>query len=84
MIQQGLTCQRMERFTEYLFDQQDQVTQAALIRKAILEARSPRLSDLSQMLPGNQDDSTLPESHRWCWTGSSAIVGCWKPLRQRG
>ena len=50
MIHQGLTCQRMEQFTEYL-----QVTKAALILKAILEARSPRLSDLSQVLPGKPE-----------------------------
>ena len=62
MINQVLTYQRMEQFTKYLFDKQDQVTKAALILKAILEARSPRLSDFSQVLPGNQDDPTLPES----------------------
>ena len=51
MIHQGLTCQQMEQFTEPLFDKQDQVTKAALILKAILEARSPRLSDLRTPRP---------------------------------
>jgi len=52
MIHQVLTCKRMEQFTEYLFDDPRQVPKAALILKAILAARSPRLSDLSQMLSG--------------------------------
>ena len=52
MINHVRTCKRMEQFTEYLFDDPHQVSKAALILKAILAARSPRLSDLSQMLPG--------------------------------
>ena len=53
MINQVLTYKRMGEFTEYLFDKKDQVTKAALILKAILEA--PRLSNLSQVLPGSPE-----------------------------
>jgi len=48
-----LTFRRMEQFTDYLFNNRDEARKAALILKAILEARSPRLSDISQALPGN-------------------------------
>lgn len=53
MNHQVLTFRRMEQFTDYLFDSKDQARKAALILKAILEARSPRLSDISQAMPGN-------------------------------
>ncbi len=48
---QILTFKRLEQFTDYLFDPKDQAQKAAVIIKAILEARSPRLSDISQMMP---------------------------------
>jgi hypothetical protein len=50
----------MEEFTDYLFDDTDQVPKAALILKAIPDARSPRLSELPQQLPQLQDDPTFP------------------------
>ena len=53
MNSQILTFRRMEQFTDYLFDDREEARKAALILKAILEARSPRLSDISQALPGN-------------------------------
>lgn len=53
MNHEVLTFKRMEQFTDYLFDRKDQAHKAALILKAILEARSPRLSDISQEMPGN-------------------------------
>ncbi len=43
------------RFARFLFDQDDQATKAGCILQAILEARSPRLSDISQRMPGNPD-----------------------------
>lgn len=55
MNHQVLTFKRMEQFTDYLFDPKDQAHKAALILKAILEARSPRLSDISQAMPGNPE-----------------------------
>jgi hypothetical protein len=42
-----------EEFAQYLFDRQDQAKKAAGIMQGILEARSPRLSDISQRMPGN-------------------------------
>jgi hypothetical protein len=45
-----LTFRRMGQFTDYLFDSKDQARKAALILKAILEARSPRLSDICQVM----------------------------------
>jgi len=53
MNNQVLSFKRMEQFTEYLFDSKAQARKAALILKAFLEARSPRLSDISQKMPGN-------------------------------
>jgi len=55
MNHQLLTFRRMEQFTDYLFDSKDQARKAALILKAILQARSPRLSDISQEMPGNPE-----------------------------
>ncbi len=55
MNHQVLTFRRMEQFTDYLFDSKDQARKAALILKAILEVRSPRLSDISQAMPGNPE-----------------------------
>ena len=39
-------------FARLLFDREDQALKAARIMQAILEARSPRLSDISQRMPG--------------------------------
>lgn len=58
MNDQVLTFKRMEQFTDYLFDSKDQARKAALILKAILEARSPRLSD-SWGMPGNRKRSSV-------------------------
>jgi len=55
MNDQVLTFRRMKQFTDYLFDSKGQARKAALILKAILEARSPRLSDISQGMPGNPE-----------------------------
>jgi len=43
----------MEQFTDYLFNSTDQARPAALILTAILQARCPRPSDISQEMPGN-------------------------------
>lgn len=55
MNQHVLSFKRMKQFTEYLFDLQDLALKAATILKAILRARSPRLSDISQAMPGNPE-----------------------------
>jgi hypothetical protein len=39
-------------FAQLLFDSKDLARQAAVILKAILEAQSPRLSDIAQKMPG--------------------------------
>lgn len=46
---------KVQEFVQTLFDQPDIVRKAALIIEAILEARSPRLSDLSHKLPASPD-----------------------------
>jgi len=48
----------MQDFCQYTFDRDDQVENAALILQAILEARSPRLSDLSHKMPAYPDAKT--------------------------
>ena len=42
-----------EAFAGFLLDRQDQTEKAARIMQGILEARSPRLSDISHRMPGN-------------------------------
>ncbi len=42
-----------EAFARFLFDRQDQAEKAARIMQGMLEARSPRLSDISHRMPGN-------------------------------
>jgi len=41
------------RFAQCLFDEESVARRAAHILRAILKARSPRLSDISQRMPGN-------------------------------
>jgi hypothetical protein len=41
------------QFAQYLFDGEDQAKKGGAILQAMLEARSPRLSDISQHLPGS-------------------------------
>jgi len=53
MKNQIITFRRMRKFTEYLFDSKEKSKKAAMIIKAILDSRSPRLSDISQRMPGN-------------------------------
>lgn len=45
----------MQDFCQYLFDNEKHAETAALILQAILNARSPRLSDLSHKMPANPD-----------------------------
>lgn len=42
-------------FAQMLFDSKDLARQAAVILKAMLEAQSPRLSDIAQKMPGTPD-----------------------------
>lgn len=44
-------------FVQHLFDQASLARKAARIVKGILEARSPRLSDIAHQMPGNPDAS---------------------------
>lgn len=50
-----LRMMKMQEFVQNLFDQPDIAHKAALILEAILEARSPRISDLSHKLPAAPD-----------------------------
>jgi len=47
-----LTFRRTKQFTNYLLDDPAQARRAASILKAILQDRSPRLSHISQAMPG--------------------------------
>ena len=40
------------QFAQLLFDSKDDARKGAIILKAILEAQSPRLSDIAQKMPG--------------------------------
>lgn len=50
-----LPVKEMERFAQELFDRPEQAQKAAGILKGILEAQSPRLSDIAQAMPGNPE-----------------------------
>lgn len=50
-----LRVMKLQEFIQDLFDQPDTARKAALIVQAILQARSPRLSDLSHKLPANPE-----------------------------
>ncbi len=43
------------QFAKFLFDRDKTATKAGCIIRAILDARSPRLSDISRHMPGNPD-----------------------------
>jgi hypothetical protein len=43
----------MQEFCHHIFDRQEMAEKAGTILEALLEARSPRLSDLSHRMPGN-------------------------------
>ena len=42
-------------FTQHLFDDSKQAKKAAAILEAVLEARSPRISDICEHMPGNPE-----------------------------
>jgi hypothetical protein len=50
-----LRAMKLQEFIQFLFDQVEIASKAALIIQAILEARSPRLSDISHRLPAGPD-----------------------------
>jgi len=50
-----LPVEEMERFAQGLFDRPEQARKAAGLLKGVLEAHSPRLSDLAQAMPGNPE-----------------------------
>lgn len=50
-----LRAMKLQEFVQFLFDQVEIASKAALIIQAILEARSPRLSDISHRLSASPD-----------------------------
>ena len=50
-------CINFSGFLGYLFDGEKLVKQAAWIIKALLEAQSPRLSNIAEQMPGKKSDS---------------------------
>ena len=50
-------CINFSGFLGYLFDGEKMVKQAAWIIKALLEAQSPRLSNIAEQMPGKKSDS---------------------------
>lgn len=46
---------QLGEFTQSLFDSPAQAQQVAVVLKAILDAQSPRLSAISQTMPGNPE-----------------------------
>jgi hypothetical protein len=47
------------RFLGYFFDEGKRVQQAARIVKGLMEARSPRLSNIAEKMPGTDDCPVL-------------------------
>jgi hypothetical protein len=52
-----MQCINFRQFTRHVFDSPAVAQQAAVILKAILKARSPRLSDIARQMPGNSDSA---------------------------
>jgi len=50
----------MERFAQELFDRPEQAHKAAGLLKGILEAHSPRRSDIAPAMPGNPEANDTP------------------------
>lgn len=48
-------CINFRRFLRYLLDDEDLIEKGARITKALLEAQSPRLTDISEKMPGNHN-----------------------------
>ncbi len=55
MDQKVIHLKDMRQFAGELFDGEEEADKAAPLLKAILEARSPRISDLAQNIPGNPE-----------------------------
>jgi hypothetical protein len=52
MSQGVLRLKDLKEFAALLFDRKDAVQKAAMVLKAVLDAQSPRLSDIAQAMPG--------------------------------
>lgn len=55
MDQQVIQLEDMEKFANELFDGEEEAHKAAPILKAILDGRSPRISDIAQNMKGNPE-----------------------------
>jgi hypothetical protein len=58
-------CINFSGFLEYLFDDKKLVKQAAQIIKALLEAQSPRLTNIAEKMPGQKSDSNYKVIQRF-------------------
>jgi len=58
-------CINFSEFMRYVFDEEKMVTQGAAIIKALLEAQSPRLSNISEKMAGKSSSYKAP--HRLMW-----------------
>jgi Transposase DDE domain len=58
-------CINFSGFLGYLFDGEKLVKQAAWIIKALLEAQSPRLSNIAEQMPGKKSDSNYKTIQRF-------------------
>jgi len=58
-------CINLSGFLRYFFDDEKQVQQGAGIMKALLEAQSPRLTDISEKMPGKKSGSNYKVIQRF-------------------
>jgi len=58
-------CINFSGFLGYLFDDKKLVKQAARIMKALLEAQSPRLTNIAEKMPGQKSDSNYKVIQRF-------------------
>jgi hypothetical protein len=58
-------CINFSGFLGYIFDQEKLVKQAAPIMKALLEAQSPRLTNIAEKMPGKQSISNYKKIQRF-------------------
>jgi hypothetical protein len=55
MVQTILSAEDIERFTKEFFDRDEEAKKASLILKGILDAQSPKISDISHAMPGSPE-----------------------------
>ena len=74
MVQQIITLRDMEKYADQLFTGEREAKKAAPILKAILDARSSRISEIAQHMGGSSAEANTKQIHRWLKDGDPDIA----------